>query len=277
MRYRPFGANYSMAVSAVSLLLEDRIRGSAKEWRELLDAAMTAGINTFEVAGNSEALLSGLEQALAGVERRLVFIAWRATAVGDLGHATRSFLTRIGIDYLDLLILSDVSQLGAAKVLRHDRSVRQVGLGGTDEAADQALDQDGIDALVTPYSLTSGWKDRNRLKLASQRNMAVIAYDVCPPALTGADKPSLIPKGWFRKKPKIDAKSAYHFLDEVAGWSAEEICLAYALYEPAVTTARIVPDDLERIARLAAVPERHLPTGVAAQIEMARFSGGDGH
>jgi aryl-alcohol dehydrogenase-like predicted oxidoreductase len=100
----------------------------------------------------------------------------------------------------------------------------------------------------------------------------VIARDVCPAELTGADTPGLIPKGWFRKKPKITTRSPYHFLEDTHGWTGEEICLAYALFEPAVTSVQMHADSLERLTRLAAVPERELPTGVAAQIEMARFS-----
>ncbi|NBB14892.1 hypothetical protein GVN21_05875 [Caulobacter sp. SLTY] len=272
MRYRPFGATYGMAVSTVSLLLEDRRLMSARDWRDLLNAAMTAGINCFELVGSSEALIDGLRQALAGVERRLVFLAWQAPPIGDPARAAGQVIGQLEIDYLDLLILLDPSRAPQVQSLRQDRLVRQVGVCGEGEVADQALTMTGVDALITPYSLTSGWKERHRLKVASERNMAVIAYDICPVALTGDDKPSLIPKGWFKKKKAADRKGPYQFLNEAHGWTAEEICLAFALFEPAVTSVRIEADSVERIAKLATVPERDLPTGVAAQIEMARFS-----
>jgi hypothetical protein len=38
MRYRPFGATYGMAVSTVTLLLDDSSKKSARDWRELIDA-----------------------------------------------------------------------------------------------------------------------------------------------------------------------------------------------------------------------------------------------
>jgi aryl-alcohol dehydrogenase-like predicted oxidoreductase len=273
MRYRPFGANHPMAVSTISLLLEDRARASAKSWRELLDAAMKAGINTFEVAGQSEALLDGLTQALTGLERRLVFIGWRAPVNADVGHAVDAILRRLGLDYLDMLVLADIGQLGAALPLRRAKVIKQIALACIDDAADQAVALEGVDALITPYSLMSGWRDRHRLKLASDRNMAVVAHDVWPAALRPDERPQLIPKGWFRKgKDKAAKRTGYHFLNETRGWEPEEICLAYALTEPAVTTVRIDADDVERITRLAEVPARDMPTGVAAQIEMARFS-----
>jgi aryl-alcohol dehydrogenase-like predicted oxidoreductase len=271
MRYRPFGATYGMAVSTVSLLLDDASRRSTRDWRDLIDAAMSAGINTFELAGASDALLDGLSQAVGDIERRLLFLAWRAPTIGNLDDAVDMVLRRLGIDYIDLVVVEDLGQVDFARTLKHSRKARQIGVAGSGETMDLALNKPGVDCLVTPYSLTSGWKERHRLKLASERNIAVIARDVCPAELTGADKPSLI-TGWFKKKPKISARSAYHFLEDTHGWTGEEICLAFALFEPAVTSVQMEADSVERIARLAAVPERDLPTGVAAQIEMARFS-----
>ena len=275
MRYRPFGATYGIAVSTVSLLLDDAGRKSARDWRELIEAAMGAGINTFELAGHSDALLDGLAQAIAGVERRLLFLAWRAPAIGNLEHTTGMILRRLDIDYIDLVVVEDLGQIEFARTLKHSRAARQIGIAGSGETMDLALDRPGVDCLITPYSLTSGWKERHRLKVASERNIAVIARDVCPAELTGADKPSLIPKGWFKKKPRISVRSAYHFLEDTHGWTGEEICLAFALFEPAVTSVQMEADSVERVIRLAAVPERDLPTGVAAQIEMARFSNND--
>ncbi|MBI1405156.1 MAG: hypothetical protein GC145_03405 [Caulobacter sp.] len=273
MRYRPFGATYGMAVSTVSLLLDDRPLASARHWYDILTAAMSAGINTFELTGHGEALIDGLKQALATVERRLVFIAWRPPGQGDLEQAVEAMLQRIGLQYFDLLVLTEGVQVAPARQLKQGRMIRQVGLAAVDDLADKAVASEGVDCLVTPYSLMSGWRDRHRLKLASQRNLAVIAHDAFPRSLSDTAGPSLIPKGWFRKKPKVSHQSAYHFLEGNPGWTGEEICIAFALFEPAVTTVRIEADSVERINRLAAVPERELPTGVTAQIEMARFSG----
>ena len=273
MRYRPFGATSGMAVSTVSLLLDDSIRKSARDWRELIEAAMSVGINAFELAGHSDPLLDGLGQAIANIERRLLFLAWQAPSIGNLDHTTGMILRRLGTNYIDLIVVEDLGQIEFARALKPGRQARYVGVWGSDETMDLALDRPGVDCLITPYSLTSGWKERHRLKVASEKNIAVIAREVCPAELTGADKPGLIPKGWFRKKPKISARSPYAFLESTHGWTGEEICLAFALFEPAVTSVQVQADTPERITRLAAVPERDLPTGVAAQIEMARFSG----
>lgn len=272
MRYRPFGATSGMAVSTVSLLLDDSSRRSARDWRDLIEAAMSAGINTFELAGHGDPLLDGLAEAISGIERRLLFLAWRAPAIGGLDQTTGLILRRLGTEYIDLVVVEDLGQVEVARALKLSRQARYVGVWGAGETMDMALDRPGVDCLITPYSLTSGWKERHRLKVASERNIAVIARDVCPAELTGGDRPSLVPKGWFKPKPKISARSQYGFLESTPGWTGEEICLAFALFEPAVTSVQVQADNAERIGKLAAVPERDLPTGVAAQIEMARFS-----
>jgi aryl-alcohol dehydrogenase-like predicted oxidoreductase len=272
MRYRPFGATYGTAVSVVTLLLDDNSRKSARDWRELIEAAMATGINSFMLDGHNEGLLDGLAEAIAGIERRLIFLAWRAPTTGNLDHTTGMMLRRLDTDYIDLLVVEDLDQIAFARTVKHHRAARQIGVSGSGEILDLAIQNGGVDCLIAPYSLTSMGMERVRLKTASERNILVIARDVCPAELTGEDKPGLIPKGWFKKKPKISARSAYHFLEDTHNWTGEEICLAYALFEPAVTSVQMQVDSLERLARIAAVPERELPTGVAAQIEMARFS-----
>ena len=64
----------------------------------------------------------------------------------------------------------------------------------------------------------------------------------------------------------------YAFLENTPGWKADEICLAYALTEPCLASVQVRPSSLVELERLAAVVERDMPPGLAAQIEMARFS-----
>lgn len=270
MRYRPFGAISGMALSVVTLQLEDRSRMNARAWRELLEGAMATGVNSFILAGDSPALLDGLRDAMALVERRLLFLAWKAPAAGELHGPVRTMIQRLGCDQFDLLILSNPLQLDDARALKIERYTRHLALDAEDP--DMGLGENGVDCLITPYNLLSGWRDRRRLKDASARDMAVIAHDVCPQALTDPPKSLLNPKGWFKLgKKKVVERDNYGFLTQTHGWTAEGICLAFALTEPAVTTVRFTVESLEQIEALAEVPSRDLPTGVSAQIEMARF------
>jgi len=63
----------------------------------------------------------------------------------------------------------------------------------------------------------------------------------------------------------------YDFLHETRGWTPEEICMAYALTQPALATVQITTDQAARLAELCDVAEREMPPGLASRIEMARF------
>jgi aryl-alcohol dehydrogenase-like predicted oxidoreductase len=78
--------------------------------------------------------------------------------------------------------------------------------------------------------------------------------------------------GWFKKPRPLAGAGTYAFLTATRGWSAEQLCLAYALTEPAVASVLVQVDDREHLTELAATTDRDLPPTVSAQIEMARFS-----
>jgi hypothetical protein len=108
----------------------------------------------------------------------------------------------------------------------------------------------------------------------------VLAYDYFPESFrqTAAPSPSAPKKrGLFgaiigaAEPDPLAGTGTYAFLHETRNWTAEELCLAYALLEPAVSTVLVRAHEPERLAALAAVPDRDLPPGIAAQVEMARF------
>jgi hypothetical protein len=76
-----------------------------------------------------------------------------------------------------------------------------------------------------------------------------------------------------RARQPLAGVGTYAFLHDTAGWTPEELCLAYALTEPSLATVQIDLGFVDRIEALAAVPDRDTPTGLGAQIEMARFCG----
>jgi hypothetical protein len=134
-----------------------------------------------------------------------------------------------------------------------------------------------FDLVATPFSLTSGWKERLRLKAATDRDMVVLGYDYFPQAIQGSGKSEAAGKNglWGRTAAKpLGGMGTYAFLDRTPHWSGEEICLAYALTEPSLCTVQVPADQIDRVELMAAVCERELPSGVPAQIEMARFSPG---
>lgn len=294
MRYRPLGKS-AMAVSAVSLALPDNpARPRPSDWEAVVYSALENGVNAFEVVGHHPAIGEGLARALEAVERRLVCVAWRlGWTPGSAGVPVRDFsadaltrtiegvLTRTGLRYLDVALLDDPRTeeldppaLAAMKALREAGQLRWLGVSGQDDAIDAYISSGAFDVVCLPYNLISGWKDRLRLKAAVERDMAVFGFNYYPDVFRGAAAPA--PKssiwGGANTDNPLAGAGTYAFLDRTQGWTGEEICLAYALTEPALATIQIVGDRAQRIEALAAVTERDLPPGVAAQIEMARFS-----
>ncbi|KQY27434.1 hypothetical protein ASD21_15450 [Caulobacter sp. Root1455] len=287
MRYRPFGSA-GVAVSAISLRLEDQPRLRGADWRKLIFAALESGINTFELDGVSPALIEGATEAFSTVERRLLFIGWRLRGASDRALRAQAVhdmieqaLDRTGLGHLDLATLDDpdtnafpAETLEQLKALRGARLIRLLGVAGAGEKFDAYVASGQFEAMATPFNLASGWVERNRVRAAMTREMAVIAQDYWPDVLHEEHKHSFLPKPslWRRRTDPLADVGGYDFLRNTPGWNAQQICLAYALTEPSLATVQVTAGSPAEIEALAAMAERDLPTGCAAQIEMARFS-----
>jgi hypothetical protein len=107
-----------------------------------------------------------------------------------------------------------------------------------------------------------------------ERQMGVIGRDPFPHALEALMESAeqKAKPGWFKKAPPLAGVGTYAFLGRTHGWTAEQICLAYALTEPSLATVQMPLTDRKHLALLAGVTERDLSSAVSAQIEMARFS-----
>jgi len=287
MRYRPFGSA-GVAVSAITLRLEDEPRLRGADWRKLIFAALESGINSFEIDGVSSALIEGAAEAFSTVERRLLFIGWRLR--GSLDRALKAqavhdmidqALDRTGLGHLDLATLDDpdanafpAETLEQLKALRGARLIRLLGVAGAGDKFDAYVASGQFEAMTTPFNLASGWVERNRVRSAVGREMAVIGLDYWPETLREAHRATFLPKPslWRRKTDPLADVGGYDFLRNTPGWNAQQICLAYALTEPSLASVQVTANSPAEIEALAAITERDLPTGCAAQIEMARFS-----
>ena len=295
MRYRPFG-NSGAAVSCISLVLTDQPM-RADERIKLIYGALEAGINTFELSGRDPTVAAALGDALSVVERRMVFVmqrvGWSRDRSGarirdlspdgltgviesSLAHSRLGKLDVVTIDVGDDEVLAP-HVLPALQSAQSAQRVRMLGVAGGD-GVDRYLDSGDFDVLATKYNIQSGWRERNRLKRATQADMPVIGCDFQPFAPAAAVEEAK-PTGAFNLgrllgggAPREKVTDAYAFLERSGGWTPEEICLGYALTEPALTTVQTRARTVEHLQKLAAIAERELPNGVAAKIEMARFS-----
>jgi aryl-alcohol dehydrogenase-like predicted oxidoreductase len=265
--------------------------GTPGQWRQLAFTAMENGVNCLEIAAGADVAALGVGEALRSVERRLIFLAWRLRGDPN-GHLTaqqiaqsvREGLAKTGAGYFDLLMMDEAAYetmapgaLDYLLELRRAGHCLQLGVVGDGAAADASIRTGAFDVLATPFSLMSDWQARRRIRDASAANMTLVAYDPFPAAALSrapTAQPNLR-KGLFAKADPLAGAGTYAFLEATSGWSSEEICIAYALTEPSFATLQLEAFRPDVIERLAAVPDRDLPTGVAAQIEMARFSEDD--
>lgn len=294
MRYRPFG-QHGAAVSAVSLVLTDA-PVKPDERVGLVYAALEAGINTFELQGGDPEAALALGEALSSVDRRMVFVAarlgWtrdsRGKPVRDLGAngltgAIEAILAQSRLGRLDVALLDAQADevlpphvIAELEQARAAGTVRMLGIAGGD-AVDPHLATGAFQVLATAFNIQSGWRERNRLKRAAEADMPVMGCDFFPAALRGGPVEEARPAGPLKlsrlfggaRKPQ---RGPYAFLDRAPDWTAEQVCLGYALTEPSLATVQVAIRDPARLKALAEVCERELPTGIAAQIEMARFS-----
>ena len=280
MRYRPFG-RAGMAVSAVSLALDGEDLKSAGAWRDLVHAAFEEGINAFELRRPSPELAEGLAEGASAVPRRLLFVGLRveeSEEAGPLVRGIEEFIDRSGLGYFDLLSVEATPAPprgvpAALRALKDQGRAVWLGVAGDHDLLEPHVEAGGFDALITPFNILSGWRERHMVRAAAERQLAVIGCDPYPAraaelAKAAADEAK---PGWLAK-PTLAGAGTYAFMCDTPGWSAEQICLAYALTEPAVASVQTVSVDREHLASLAEVPERDLPAGASAQVEMARFS-----
>ena len=289
MRYRSIGHGCGI-ISALSLsLCGDPSRPRASDWVGLIYAGLENGVSGFDVREADLALADGLREAFAGVDRNLAFVAWRlgkrpASAGGGqdfsakaLSDQVRAALSRTGLQYLDAVMLDDppagepsAEAMDALHQLKSAGLVRFLGLAGEGDAVDAHIEAGNFDILQTPFNLTSGWRERHRLRAAGASDMSAIGYRWFPDALRRLAEAQIQAKP-LRSRP-LTASGTYAFLESTRGWRPEEICLAYALTEPSLASVQARLSSPAEIERLAAVVDRDMPPGLAAQIEMARFS-----
>jgi aryl-alcohol dehydrogenase-like predicted oxidoreductase len=282
MRYRPF-ARTGVAVSVLSLSLDGRDETrAAGDWRDLIHAAFEEGINAFEINHPTSILLRGVAEGVSAVERRLLFLGLRVESANDAAHMADQVGATIGearIGTLDLLAVDAApgeprGMPAAMRALRDHGLVRGLAVAGDYEALLPHVEAGDFDALITSFNILSGWRERHMTRTAMERQMAVIGVEPCPAdaaplADAAADaKPRL---GWF-SKPASPVAGTYGFLEHTPGWTAEQLCLGYALTEPSLASVQMTVAGPEHLTNLSEITERDLPAAVAAQIEMARFS-----
>jgi aryl-alcohol dehydrogenase-like predicted oxidoreductase len=303
MRYRPFGAS-GAAISTLTLSLGvDSLARGVTAANDLIFSALEAGINSYRLETADPVLAEVLGQALANVERKLLNVSLQLGAGDGRKGSARDFsaegmtgaidraLHVSGLGWIDMALLEEPGEhelpqtsLNALKALRATGRVRYLGVSGETEVMDAYVSTGAFDVMATPFHVNVDWRIRSRIRAAREQDMAILAYDYFPAELDTERKAAtvhqpVVKKGLFGfgsgPKPKenlLASAGTFAFLHRTPHWTAEAICLAHAMTDPAISSVLIKALDAERLNVLAAVPERDMPPGLSAQIEMARVA-----
>lgn len=298
MRYRPFGAS-GAAISTLTLSLGvTNLARGVDAANDLIYSALEAGINAYRLETADPVLAEVVGQALSNVDRKLLNVSLELGAGDGRKGSARDFsaegmtgaidrcLHVSGLGWIDVAILEEPgedelpqSSLNALKALRATQRVRFLGVSGESEVMDAYVSTGAFDVLATPFHVNVDWRIRSRIRAAREKDMAILAYDYFPSELDTEKKTIELNqprKGLFGfGKPKaapVAQASTFAFLHRTPYWNAEEICLAHAMTDPAISSVLVTARDAERLNALASVPERDMPPGLAAQIEMARVA-----
>ncbi len=293
MRYRPFGRS-GLALSTIGLHLPGHVLTKNRGLMEkLLTAGLENGINTYHFDNADPKILQAAADIFSVVERRLLFLSLSAcdTAtdgmtydLGSLKDRLRGAIKDSGLLWLDLVLFDKAgtttlpdNSYDFVKTLQRSKMLRYIGARA--QTADMAdlIQGRRFDVLRTGFDIDSTWDKRRHIDAAIASDMAVFAEDTFPESYRKAS--DLIPqeakRGWFGAKAKnpLAGAGTYAFLHQTPEWTPEELCLGYALSQPSLSCIYVTADSPAHLESLAMVPERHLPSSVPAQIEMARFTG----
>ncbi|HEY1073127.1 aldo/keto reductase [Brevundimonas sp.] len=299
MRYRPFGTT-GAAVSNLTLGLGvDALARGPSALKELIFTALEAGVNSYHLENADPVLAEIVGEALGHVERRLVCVSitlgvgdgrkkgFRDFSADGLSGAIDRALHASSLGWFDLAVLDQPADdelpqasLIALKALRKAGHVRLLGVSGDDPVMDIYVSTGAFDVLFTPFHANVEWRIRSRMRAARERDMAIFTYDYFPESLSterkaaGAGaapkKKGLFGFGGKTADAGLANAGSFAFLHQTPNWKAEEICLAFTLTDPAIASVLVRAVNPERMEALAVVPERNLPPGLSAQIEMAR-------
>ncbi len=294
MRYRPFGHS-GIALSALGLRLSAaKLARNLGLAEKLIMGALENGINIYHFDGLDLEFLRRMAAIFSLVDRKLLFISLTPDAPGAPGdiagytmpglkESLRGAIKDSGFDWLDLLTFVQPGvgfmpgdSLRFLKDLKRARMVRN--LGATAEVGEirPLVESGAFNVIQTSFDIDSTWEKRHEIDFAIRHDLCVIGCDFFPEIYR--KESDVVPKparrGFFGGKPAnpLAGAGTHAFLHQTPDWTPEELCLGYALSLPSLSCILIEPETPEKLETLAAVPERHLPSSVPAQIEMARFT-----
>lgn len=192
-------------------------------------------------------------------------------------------LRTTGAGYFDTLMLDadaikhlDSEGLKSLEDLKPAGLCKRIGVVGDGDAVDQCLRERKFDVLSTSYDVTANGQGRRRCREAADKEIVVLVRNPIPTQLIKDSEIPLTRKATslFGVKPRdsLEGVGTFQFLRTTRDWTPQDICLAFLLTEPTMASVMLETTKPNDFAHLDALSDRDLPSGVPAQIEIARFA-----
>ena len=281
-----------LALSALRLRLSAHAyRKTPGAVREIVERGLENGINAFQIDSADAGFLNQIAQVLKVVDRGVLFISMTARDnygvayenginVDTLKQRLTEAFRLPGLQRLDLLSFqaAEYRALTAEDhaFLHHLIQGGMIGQVGVQiETADfpNILDIGQPTSLLTNFDVTASKARRHMLETASRMDLSVFGQNYYPARLLQGGQGESI-RSHLQNVQDGDAPqgpSKYSFLFNEIGWTAQEICLGFALSQPALVNVGVVARDSDHLDRLAKVVGRTLPRALHAHIELGTF------
>jgi aryl-alcohol dehydrogenase-like predicted oxidoreductase len=295
VKYR-FLENINQGVSVVGMLVGES-SDSLLTNRSIISSAIGCGINFFQVPIENHSALTAMGEVCRGLNRNQIVVGLRSRAGSReaSAHDIRAKLLAArfisGLDWFNYLLFEspDPVEISSGLLSELDAEIAEgklkyIGISGENKFIDRYISSNKFQIFSSSYNIYHNIDVRNRIKLANAHNMAIIGANPTPivrvPCAPEPIKSGLLNdiSGLFRSQslPGDVSKSGFHrgggftFLHEEDGWNAENLCLAYALAEPSLSTLLVSPDSTSSIEQFANTSKRTIPFYIPAKIEIAR-------
>ncbi|NNJ24106.1 aldo/keto reductase [Alienimonas chondri] len=298
MEQRRLGrTDLSVSLLSVGGLYTSSLAGGTEETARIMRRAVDYGINAIDTApayADSEATVG---RAIAGIESPLIVTTklggrpqpFDARDIKGLRASVEESLRLLGREVIDVLMVHEPDRPGQypwwtsydpldgpalqlIDELKRAGTIRFAGLAGTTVTELTALvESDRFDVVLTAFNYNALFREARETVIAAaiERDMGVVLASALGQGFLTkrADEELAAKPVWLAEARRRQFLAYYQLLDE-AGMSPAELCLRFAISDPAVSTIPIGCKTVGHLdAAVAAVEKGPLPADVRTRLD----------
>ncbi len=287
----------NVSVLSIGGLYTSSLAGGESETRRIMQRAMELGVNAIDTApayADSELTVG---QAIKGLDAPLIITTklggrpqpFDPQDINGLRHSVEESLRLLGRDHVDILMIHEPDRpqqypwwtsydplggpaLDLIEELKSAGKIRFSGLAGTTVTEMSSLvASDCFDVLLTAFNYNALFREAKQelIPAAVERDLGIVLGSTLGQGFLArrADDEVRRKPMWLSSARQQQLLAYYQLLDE-AGMKPVELCLRFAISDPAITTIPVGCKTLDHLeASVAAVEKGPLPTDVATRLD----------